>query len=372
MLYSITKRLSSAPPTVEVLEALIHDIENILGVAGGSICLGKPGDEKAYRLASTQSHELETSIRYPRDCEACLGRGEPHEMDIEDGAGRVLKLFSTPIRDKDRQYGVLVVQTARGETQGLDEWQLRLLNTIASHIAIAITMSEQVSQSRLVALLEERSVIARELHDSLAQSLSYLKIQVSRLEKSITRGDDREKSLEISDVLRKGLNGAYRQLRELLATFRLRISEAGLNAALQETVAEFRERSSIDIQLLNQMGNCKISPNAEIHVMQIIREALSNVTRHADATRATVFLECDLAGMVTVLVEDNGVGIDDERDMMDHYGLPIMKERAAWLGGELRIGDSREGGTSVRLTFAVADVEKPGRTIELDRGMLHG
>jgi len=372
LLYGITKRLSSAPPTVDVLEALIRDIEKVIDIRSGSICLGKPGDNRAYRLASINSSEVEQLRELPMDCEACLGDGSAHEVELEAGTDLKLKLYSIPIRDKDHQYGVLVVQLPLDSEEGIADWQRRLLNTVASHIAIAINMSEQVSQNRMVALLEERSVIARELHDSLAQSLSYLKIQVSRLEKSIIEDDAKEKTLMISDGLRKGLNGAYRQLRELLATFRLRISEEGLNAALEDTVREFRERSDIDIHLINQMGNCKFSPNAEIHVMHIVREALSNVIRHADATRATIYLECDMDGLVTILVEDNGIGIDDEHDMMHHYGLPIMKERAEWLGGTLEIGESAEGGTSVKLTFTVSNTEKSPTNEKLIQRMLHG
>ncbi|MET0014415.1 MAG: ATP-binding protein [Sedimenticola sp.] len=370
LLYNISKRLSSDTPNVTVLEALIHDVEKIVGIKGGSICLGAPGDTRAYRLAST--HPLEdTGVPVKGlDCSACIGNGESHRMEVVTGDNRPVQLFTTPIKDQDQQYGVLVVELCE-DCKGLEEWQQRLLESISSQIAIAINMSEKASQHRMLSLLEERSVIARELHDSLAQSLSYLKIQVSRLDKSIREGEDIEGTLSINEGLRKGLNGAYRQLRELLATFRLRISESGLNAAIEDTVKEYRERSGIEIELHNRMANCKFSSNAEIHVMQIIREALSNVTRHANASHAKVDLDCDMDGQVSVRVEDNGIGIDDERDMMLHYGLPIMKERAEWLGGSLEIGESPEGGTSVKLTFTISDSEQTQTSEKLIRRMQH-
>ena len=371
LLYNISKRLSSDTPNVDVLKALIHDMEQIVGIRGGSICLGAPGDKQAYRLATT--HPLEeagipiTTI----DCKACIGNGESHTLEIKSEGNGPVQLFSTPVKDQDQQYGVLVVELSEESRDGLEEWQKRLLESIASQIAIAINMSEKVSQNRMLSLLEERSVIARELHDSLAQSLSYLKIQVSRLDKSITEDDEKEKILNITHGLRKGLNGAYRQLRELLATFRLRISEAGLNTAIEDTVKEYTERSGIEIALQNRMAHCKFSSNAEIHVMQIIREALSNVTRHANASQANVLLDCDKDGLVTILVEDNGIGIDDERDMMLHYGLPIMKERAEWLGGSLEIGESPEGGTRVKLTFTISDSDQTRSSEKLIRRMQH-
>ncbi|MES9843022.1 MAG: ATP-binding protein, partial [Candidatus Sedimenticola sp. 6PFRAG5] len=76
-------------------------------------------------------------------------------------------------------------------------------------------------------------------------------------------------------------------------------------------------------------------------------------------------------GLVTILVEDNGIGIDDERDMMLHYGLPIMKERAEWLGGSLEIGESPEGGTRVKLTFTISDSDQTRSSEKLIRRMQH-
>ncbi|MCU7915620.1 MAG: hypothetical protein KZQ65_06875 [Candidatus Thiodiazotropha sp. (ex Gloverina cf. vestifex)] len=117
--------------------------------------------------------------------------------------------------------------------------------------------------------------------------------------------------------------------------------------------ASERKRSLTNDSFRASIGNCQFTPNAEIHIIQIIREALSNIIRHADATRAGVALQCDQEGMVTVTVEDDGVGIDDQRDMMQHYGLPIMKERAECLGGDLSIVESTLGGTQIKLTFNI-------------------
>jgi two-component system nitrate/nitrite sensor histidine kinase NarX len=270
------------------------------------------------------------------------------------GLSRV-QTFSTPIKDQNGQYGILMVElNGRDEMQ---EWQQRLLETVASHVALAINMAQQVSQTRLVSLLEERSAIARELHDSLAQSLSYLKIQVSRLEKAVIESEDQSQILDISKVLRSALNGAYRQLRDLLTTFRLSINDADFCMTLQETVEEFSKKGNFTIAFEHHLANCRLSPNAEIHLLQIIREALSNVMRHANATHAGLSIECDQNGQVMLLIEDDGSGLVEQHDMMQHYGLPIMKERAEWLGGSLEIDDAEGQGTRVRLTFSSTESE---------------
>jgi two-component system nitrate/nitrite sensor histidine kinase NarX len=356
LLYSATKRLSDSSLGVRTLEAVIHDIEHLLGANSGTICLGHPGDAQAYRYASTSHEDYMMEGNPTRDCSRCLGEGNSHHfVVIHPGDAQPALVFSTPIKDKQQQFGVMLIEFPR--ERRLEPWQERLLETVASHIALALNVAQQASEKRRLALLEERSVIARELHDSIAQSLSYLKIQVSRLDKALQEEQGKSELLLLTTVLRSALNGTYRQLRELLTTFRLRISEADLGAALKTTVNEFAERSGIPIAYQNRIGNCRPSPNAEIHLIQIVREALSNVARHADATRASVSLCCDQQGVIELTIEDDGVGIDLQSDMMQHYGLPIMKERAERLGGDLTITEPEKGGTRIALRFNISDAD---------------
>lgn len=368
LLYATSRRLSESVPTTALLTDLIHDIERLTGCSGGTICLGRPGGGQAQCLATTRSVSLQTGCP-DLECDSCFADGGSHQYELHDQRGQSRQFLSIPIRDQEQQFGALVLELSGLAEQSLDEWQLRLLETVASHIAIAINMARQASQSRMLALQEERSVIARELHDSLAQSLSYLKIQVSRLEKEIKENNSQLAVLQLSGMLRKGLNGAYRQLRELLTTFRLRINPEGLSAALADAVNEFRERSSIEIRLIDDVANCQFNPNAEIHVIQIVREALSNVLRHANATQASVEAVCEAGGVVTVVIDDDGKGIGEEGEMLRHYGLPIMQERAEWLGGTLSIEESPSGGTRVTLRFSVIDNDGSPSHNHLVQGM---
>jgi two-component system nitrate/nitrite sensor histidine kinase NarX len=204
-------------------------------------------------------------------------------------------------------------------------------------------------QGRRLALHEERGILARELHDSLAQSLTYLKIQAARLALALDQGDQSQ-SRAVLGELREGIGSAYRQLRELLTTFRLKMDDRGLNSALESTVEEFRGRGSTAIELDNRLPAVLLAPNEEIHVLQIVREALSNVVRHADACHAWVRLALR-EGAVEVEVADDGRGIRQARDQLRHYGHTIMGERAQTLGGRLDVETPSAGGTRVRLSF---------------------
>jgi two-component system nitrate/nitrite sensor histidine kinase NarX len=353
LLYKTTRRLSAVPLDNTVYEELLEDIRLLVGTGPGNICLGETGTSQAYKLASTRPDVFnKPDICNPPNCQACFDDGDPHTIEVMQDIDHTLRVFSTPIKDSEQQYGVLLVECPKNNP--LKDWQKRLLETVASHIAIALNIAKSHSQDRMLALLEERSVIARELHDSLAQSLSYLKIQVSRLDAIVTEPDNIAKVQQITTELRDGLNSAYRQLRELLTTFRLRIDEAGLNSALEKTVQEFSERSDIDIQLENRLGNCKLTPNAEIHVIQVVREALSNVLRHSQAHHAIVSAEYTVDGDVIVAIDDDGIGLPQETERQHHYGLTIMKERALGLCGALCALPSDLGGTRVELSFSAA------------------
>jgi two-component system nitrate/nitrite sensor histidine kinase NarX len=257
--------------------------------------------------------------------------------------------MSFPVGDQDHRFGVLLLDLPDGDA--LDPWKERLLAALAGHIGTALNLQQRVRESRRLVLHEERGIIARELHDSLAQSLSYLKIQVTRLSAVLDSPAEGDKAKVILAELREGISSAYRQLRELLTTFRLKMDDRGLTRAMKETVAEFRGRSATEIRLDNRLPASVLSPNEEIHVLQIVREALSNVIHHADARTAKVLLASQ-DGRIQVEIIDDGTGYETQANKARHYGMTIMRERAQSLDGELRVDSpAGRGGTRIQLSF---------------------
>ena len=229
-----------------------------------------------------------------------------------------------------------------------------------------MNLQERLRESRRLVLHEERSIIARELHDSLAQSLSYLKIQVTRLGATLNDTQDPQAPNLVLGELREGINSAYRQLRELLTTFRLKMDDRGINRALEETVQEFGDRSIVNLSLDNHLPPSLLTPNEEIHVLQILREALSNVIRHANARNAQVSLG-RRDGCIEVEIQDDGRGIRTGAERTRHYGMTIMRERTLSLDGEMSADSRPGGGTRTRLRFPhrSADAEDTADTILL-------
>jgi len=350
LLYATVKRLNEAPLDETTYRALLEDIATRLGHGLGTLCLSAAGQARLFRFITTRPVEAGRPDPCTLErCAECRGEGTTHRVAPAPGAQSPRSLLSIPIRDNEQHYGLLLVELSPDKEP--QPWEIRLLETVARHIGIAINISHCATRDRQVALLEERATIARELHDSLAQSLSYLKIQVSRLDAALRRPDGLAAARPIIDGLREGLNAAYRQLREILTTFRLKIDGRDFRAALTDAIQELQGRSEARIDLEYGLSPRRLSANEQIHVLQVIREALSNALRHAQASKILVRVSGDPTSEVAVAVEDDGIGLSHGQRQAHHYGLAIMQERARSLGGALVIGPRAERGTRLHLVF---------------------
>jgi two-component system, NarL family, nitrate/nitrite sensor histidine kinase NarX len=352
LLYHSIARLYSGPVAHDTYAILLKNLENVLGVGRGIACLVETDDAQGRVIASTlEPARGDMDICGLTSCAECLASRSLSVHALTNG----VRVLSLPLADSEHHYGVLQLEMPAG--RDLEAWQTQLLEALSRHIGIAIGTARRIEQSRRLSLLEERAALARELHDSLAQSLSYMKIQVSRLKPLLPAADSGQSGAgaggeagEVLAELREGLSSAYRQLRELLTTFRLRIEGEGLAAALQTTVAEFSARGDIPVALEVHLAGCALNANEEIHTLQILREALSNVLNHARARQAEVKVICNSDGSVSATVTDDGIGIREAAGA-HHYGMTIMEERAKHLGGQVTVENLPALGTRVTLHF---------------------
>lgn len=339
---------------------MLKKLETLLNI--GPIKLYLTSDELA---ASIPVLDTQTPDRpgYCRnlECDICISTEDP------EATGRCRshqQKMHFAVRAGNRKLGSMEVWYPFGRQ--LSERGRRLLETLADQLATAVYLQNRMAELQQVSLLEERTVIARELHDSLAQSLSYLKIQVARLQKLHETEGVSEAEQVVVDELRTGLNSAYRQLRELLTTFRLKLDKPGLHQAILQTIDEFSAKAGLRIELDYNLPMHLLNPNEEIHVLQIIREALSNTFKHAQATEAQVLIDY-ATGQVSVRVRDNGVGLKDGRVPDQHYGMVIMRDRSLTLGGNLQIGNYQTGGVELALDFVPAAASRKVSNLNNER-----
>lgn len=240
----------------------------------------------------------------------------------------------------------------------LEGWQNDLLEAVAQSVGRAMDRATRQLDDRRLAVLEERSTIARELHDSIAQSLAFCRIQLHRV-KHFLKTDPKSEALQDALAeLTEGLNGANRQLREVLSTFRLQMSDGGFEGALMSAVEEFRSRTGLPVELSVRILDFELSPNAQVHVVHILREALSNIEKHAQAGHVTVAMRRNATGDLVLEVLDDGRGIPENAARANHFGLSIMAERAKALSAKLLIAPRRDTrGTRLLLTIPLVNAD---------------
>lgn len=342
LMYKSALQLADGNITSSSLKQLLDDIETELDLSAGAVCLSEHGIFPAHRLTSNLFQSDIAQMCGKRGCEDCFTKSREPLHTTADSH----QMIFIPIRDADSLSGVMPFRI--NSTEPLPDWKVRVLEAIGSNLSIALTKMQHQEEQHRIAVLEERSVIARELHDSIAQSLSYLRIQVARLEKNQLTP---EYHREIVTELKSGLASAYKELRELITAFRLKIDERGFHAALAETADEFSRRGNLNVQWRNDLPPTLLSANEEIHVLRIIREALANIEKHAHASIVAINATISDTRQVIIQISDNGVGIGDARSPENHYGLIIMEDRAQSLDGSITIHNREQGGTEVLLTF---------------------
>ena len=255
---------------------------------------------------------------------------------------RALRWHSVPLPQDDEEAGALRWQSER------DAPREALMQSLGNMLSRAIWIWQTQKQVQQMLLIEERATIARELHDSLAQALSFMRIQLTLLRRALDNPNAAAQNI-IADFDRT-LSDAYRQLRELLATFRLTIEQADLVAAMQAMIASLQEQVTAKISFSCQPGLETLDAQQQVHLLQIAREALLNAIRHAEARNIAVRYERNAEGEHLLTVTDDGIGIASTDEPPGHYGLTIMSERAARLAGELTI-QAQARGTQVALRF---------------------
>ncbi len=267
-------------------------------------------------------------------------------------------LVSVPVRLQQRVIGEIDL-FFRGEVH-LSAEESELLDALASHLASALEGLRAEALEREAAVGEERALLARELHDSIAQSLAFLKIQAQLLRGAVQRQDARKVQSTL-DELDAGLKESINDVRELLMHFRTRANTGDIESALQETLQKFQHQSGLPTRLQLDGEGLPLPADVQVQVLHVVQEALSNVRKHADATQVSLNVHKGLRWQF--VVRDDGVGFDAGQHIDEtHVGTKIMRERAERIGADVEIASSPGQGTSVTLTLPANPVATSAAT----------
>ena len=256
----------------------------------------------------------------------------------------------TPLAARGAIIGLLAVEHA--EPDHFTARDRELLEGFVAPAALALDNARWFTRLRTVGADEERTRIARDLHDRIGQSLAYLGFELDRL---VDRDGSGEPLTDDLHQLRDDVRGVVREVRDTLYDLRTDVSdEQGLGEVLEQFVHRVEDRTDLRIQV-EADRHARLPMLQEREMWRITQEALANVERHSGASAVRVVWRCD-GQRALIDVTDNGVGFEQARaGRIDSYGVLGMRERASSVGASLEIVSAPGRGTRVRCTLLPDD-----------------
>jgi signal transduction histidine kinase len=274
------------------------------------------------------------------------------DPDVDNEAMRLIGARSglwVPLVVRGRAIGVLAAHDKLGPDVRFSDTDLRLAETFATRGALAVDMSERIASDSLRRVVEaqelERRRLARELHDETGQALTSILLGLKALEEKLDDAGSRAAAAELRELVVATLQDVRRLAVELRPAA---LDDFGLVPALERLRDAVFEQSQISVDVQSDLDDRqRLPPETETALYRIVQEALTNVLKHADATRVTVRLRLH-ERFVELVVQDDGGGFDPDVVRDGGLGLVGMRERIALLGGRMAVESSKDAGTMLR------------------------
>jgi two-component system, NarL family, nitrate/nitrite sensor histidine kinase NarX len=270
----------------------------------------------------------------------------------------VHSFLAVPLISSERDIlgGILI---GNKHAQSFSQRQLIVLQTIAGQFTLVVENTNLVTELEYQAMMEERKRLAREIHDGLAQTLGFLKLQAAQLKNYLAR-EDLEHARTALNQYYSALSEAYLDARQAIDGLRIDLGEEGMRRWLEEIVADFMEVSDLSIRIRQFDVNTELAPEVHAQLMRIVQEALSNVRKHSHACQ--VWIDCvEREGDLLLEVEDDGEGFSPVKLARNsRYGLQGMRERVDLIGADFQIINRPGQGAkiSIRLPLCTKDTQE--------------
>lgn len=363
------------------LEALLQKItdtaRDLVGARYGALALFDERGQVVRFLVSGLSPEERQRLGDPPKGRGLLGavlqEGRPIRVDdiardprsvgFPPGHPPMTTFLGVPILVQGRPIGNLYLtdKMSQGQVQPFAEADEEVLRLFAALAAVAIENARLHAEVQVLATLQERERIARELHDSLAQVLGFIRLQVAAAREAAAQGETTALR-ELLAQIETAAGEAYADVREAILGLRSRVgTERDLLNTLRQYLDRYQRQTGLTVHLEASptVATARLSPAAEVQLLRIIQEALTNVRKHARARQVWLRLATltgDAQGALQCQVVDDGRGFDPCLLAGDlHFGLATMHERAESVGGRLRIESAPGQGTCVTVTLPLAN-----------------
>ncbi len=351
LLYDVAASINVSRDLDDLLARSIRVLKEVVGAHAGSVRLVESdGHMRMVASIGTDQEVVELKQKYAAHAQT-IDTGEYGGLqDVTYFAH--LGLISVPLPYRNRTHGVIDLYMDDETLVGREDVKA-LLTSVGRHLGMAIERHSLDHERERLSRMEERTRMAHELHDSLAQTLASLRFQVRVLDETLHQQDESAVWQEMERV-ENSLDEAHTELRELIARFRAPIDQDEIVPVIAKLVNRFENETGIATFLQDEWASSELPRELEVEVIRIVQEALANARKHSQAHALRVMLRSSLGGEYRVLIEDDGVGIAGEKESEqdgEHIGLMVMQERAQRLRGEIKIDSEPNEGTRILLTF---------------------
>jgi two-component system nitrate/nitrite sensor histidine kinase NarX len=370
ILYDVASSINVSHDLNELFEKSLDSLCNNLNASAGIIRQFKGKNKKdivasfgniKHTFLASADHFL--SIQYPFDDIKLNHIYRIDSLDYEtvfgsengNGQDKILVL-SILLQYRENILGAIHLFFAKQSSVELEAYS-ELLLSIGQHLGSAVEKFRLLEEESELLVIQERTRLSHELHDSLAQTIASLRIQIRVIDETFHSND--EKSIwHQMERIEYTIDQANTQLRELIAHFRVPINEQGLIPSIEETVRRTQEEMGIPVYFQNEWPQQELLPEVELNVLRIVQECLVNIRKHSQAEVVRVLLSYRNGNNI-VLIEDDGIGFDESSIVSEgglHLGLNILRDRASEIGADIEIESEPGDGTRINLQFKVAPV----------------
>jgi two-component system nitrate/nitrite sensor histidine kinase NarX len=205
-------------------------------------------------------------------------------------------------------------------------------------------------------MIQERTRLAREIHDGLAQTLGFLKLQLAQMQNYLAR-EEMERLRQSVDLCYSTLSEAYQEARQAIDGLRIWPKESGLAGWLEQTVSEFEEVSGLAVQMTEPELKTSLPPEVHAQLIRIVQEALSNIRKHAHAEQVWISVN-EVEEDLWLEIRDDGQGFSPEDVTVPaRHGLRGMRERAELIGADFQVVSRPGEGTRIRVRLPLRNFQ---------------
>lgn len=360
LLYNTTAFLHEAQTQENMACVFLETVMHSCHASGGTIRIMEQGSRRLESICSIGLPEQFQSTSDATISTPATGGISAHQSNIiiqhlgrSTLAGNTSNLkfdhcISFYVRHNQHDIGILTLYFE--QTAMLSEQEIHMIETLANQLGVAIENQRWALLEKQFAVLEERNFMAQGLHDSIAQSLSFLNMQVQMLENALQSGNQ-ALAKENLNLIQKGMQETYEDVRELLLNFRVRINQENFTEALRSVIDRFQKQTGILTSLTITGEGPEPHLEQQLQIVFILQEALSNVRKHAHAHQTSIRIQKHPERFIMTIVDD-GIGFDHAHAQTrkdSHVGMGIMRERAQRAGGSIKVQSEKNKGTRVTL-----------------------